>query len=146
MKVYFAHPISSYGSGQEKQIVLALQAMGLTVVNPNDQEHQDKVKEIQEKFSDRNEASRLVMEYFISICRPCDGCIILPFPDGSLGAGIVKEVRSFMDQGKKVQEVRIDNGYASLHDVTSLSEYKCLDVDSTRAMLKKLKPSYGLSK
>ena len=145
MKVYFAHPISSYGTDQEKKIIAGLQGMGLTIVNPNDQEHQDRVREIQNQYADRNESSRIVMEYFVKVCSACDGCVLLPFPDRSLGAGIVKEVQSFLDNKKKVQEVKLNaDGNVSLHDVPTLSAYKCLDVGQTRAMLKRIQPKYKL--
>jgi hypothetical protein len=141
MKVYFAHPISSYRTEQEAQIIRALEDMGLIVINPSDRQHQDAVEEIQAQYAhDRNEGSRMVMEYFVKVCNACDGCVMLTFPDGSLGAGIVKEVQSFLDKGKKVQEVSLNgDGQISLRDVPDLSGYTCLGVEPTRAMLRSLR-------
>ena len=82
------------------------------------------------------------MEYFVSICDQCDGCVVMAFPGGSLGAGVVKEAQSFLTKGKKVQEVKLDGERIGLRDVINLAAYKCLDVDSTRAMLAKLRPDY----
>lgn len=146
MKIYFAHPISSYGTPEEAQIIRSLEDMGLIVINPSDKQHQDAVDKIQQQYAhDRNEGSRLVMEYFVKVCNACDGCVMLPFPDGSVGAGIVKEVQSFLDRGKKVQEVSLSDGEVKLSDITDLSRYACLDVGPTRAMLRKLMPRrYGI--
>lgn len=144
MKTYFAHPISNYDTREELHIIAALQRAGYEVVNPSDKQHQDRVEEIQAQHANRNDGARMVMEYFVDICRACEACVFQSFPDGSLGAGVVKEIQSFLDAGKPVQQVIADGKSFRLIDVTDLTPYEKLSVGETRMMLKSLKPSYKL--
>lgn len=143
MKTYFAHPISSYGTAEEKTVVAALEAEGRAVINPADRIHAQKVDEIRAAHGG-HDAGAKVMDYFYGVCAACDACVFTAFGDGSLGAGVVGEVKTFLARGAPVQEARIEDGQAVLREVKDLSGYKCLDPQETRAVLKSLIPGrYG---
>lgn len=146
MKVYFAHPVSFYGTPIERDIVRALEMRGFAVINPSDSVHQNKVSDMRAKMADGEQASRQIMEYFVNVCRACDSCVFMVFPDGSLGAGVVAEAQFFLDQGREVFEARVEKGQVRLHPVKDLAGYKCLSVAETREMLKSLRPSKGLQR
>jgi hypothetical protein len=146
-KLYFAHPMSSYGSEDETQIVATMTAQGFEVVNPADAAHVAASRKI---FSDvlretgqKDKASSTVMDYFISVAAACDACVFQTFPDGSVSAGVAKEVQGFLDQGKTVLEVKPEGEAVMLTPVASLSSYQCRDIATTRKMLSDLKPRYG---
>ena len=142
MKIYFAHPISEYGSDREKKIITKLEGLGFEVVNPSAPEHQNKVEELQSQFNERSVASKKIMEYFTALSIESDACFFQSFPDGSLGAGVVKEINSLLEENRKVYQVSLDDGKLSINEVSDLNDHICLDVDNTRAMLRKLMPSY----
>jgi hypothetical protein len=49
-KTYFAHPISSYGSAEEKNVIAFLEAKNVTVVNPSDKQYQQTTEDIKQNF------------------------------------------------------------------------------------------------
>jgi len=142
LRLYFAHPISSYGSDEENIIISKL-SQGFEVVNPSDEVHQSKVKALREEFNDRSKSSKAIMDYFVEVCNSCDVCAVLPFPTGELGAGTVKEAQSFVERDAGIYKIVFDGGVPSLETIEDLSKEKCLDVENTRKMLKIYMPSYG---
>lgn len=141
-KLYFAHPISSYGTPEEAQIIKALQDLGFKVINPNDQIHQDKVKSLQAEFNTEaapKAASPHIMKYFVEVCDNTQACAILSFPNDKFGAGTVKEAQSFIDRGMPLYEVKlVGSGNVILNKLSELPAERCLSVDETRAMLAEL--------
>jgi hypothetical protein len=88
--VYFAHPISDYGSDRERRCIDALETAGYAVVNPGDEERQ--------RAYDRDVAlGGAVMEYFEWLAAECDAIAFLPFYDRKIGAGVAAEVDAFVD-------------------------------------------------
>ena len=77
--VYYAHPVSTYNTPQEKRDLETLEALGLRVVNPNTPENQEKYK-------------TLGMPRFEEMAKACDVLAFRAFPDGSIGAGVAKEI------------------------------------------------------
>ncbi len=139
-KLYFAHPVSTYGTADEAQMIAALAQGGFDVVNPSGKAHQDKVLELRGKFNDVAIASREIMVYFVEVCNSCDACAALPFPDGKLGAGVVKEMQSFFDRGLPVYEAAFAGGVLRLEQLAEMPAARVLDVETTRAYLKRLSP------
>lgn len=137
-KIYFAHPISMYGTAEEAAIVAALKSGGYEVENPSDPVHAQAVPKIRAQFSDAAAGSAAVMQYFVGICNACEAVAFSPFPDGSIGAGVVKEVQSFLDRGAPAHVVVSENGHVSLRQAESLDEFRCLSVEETRSMLRQL--------
>lgn len=86
--VYFAHPMSTYGKAEERRAIATLEAEGLEVVNPNLPVHQRTCGKDIAKWE--------------ALAASCDAVAVLPFPDGSVGAGIVAEVAAARAQDKPV--------------------------------------------
>jgi hypothetical protein len=81
LKCYYAHSLHLYGTKQEARDVKLLKALGFEVVNPNDPKHSVFYEE-------------QGMEYFTGLCQSCDICAFRAYPDGSIPAGVHKEVLS----------------------------------------------------
>ena len=94
--VYFAHPISTYCTDAETRAIDDLEAAGLVVVNPSQQAHQ--------------EACGNDMVKWAALAATCDGVAFMAFPDGAIGAGVVKEVEAVLAQGKPVYQVSYQMG------------------------------------
>ena len=92
MKTYYAHPISLYGSMQEQRDIEALTALGFTVLNPNGAAH------------DKNYATH-GMKYFEDLVSGCQALAFRAFSDGSIPAGIVKEINAAKEHGIPVIEL-----------------------------------------
>jgi hypothetical protein len=146
-KIYFAHPISEYGSKNEARVVEALEKRGYDVINPNSAVHQAKVKELQAQFNTEanpKAAGEHVMKYFVDVCDSCDAVAAMPFPNGMFGAGVVKEVNSFVKRTKDVFGISVQGENILIDKMRGVPESRRLNVDDTRAMLAKLKtPGYG---
>jgi hypothetical protein len=142
--IYFAHPMSLYGTPMERRLMSRLESAGWTVVNPSAKKHQERVNQIKKEFPPE-EAGERVMEYFVSLCRTCGGIAFTPFPDGSIGAGVAKEAAHFVENKKVLIEATWDNekGRVILNRKNDLSGYRILSIDETRAMLTKLAPNYA---
>ena len=90
MYIYYAHPLSIYGTPQEKRDLELLAALGHTVLNPNGPQHD---------AGYRAEG----MAYFNRITEPCHGVFFRAFPDGSIPAGVAKELEYF--RNRKLPEI-----------------------------------------
>lgn len=93
MLIYYAHPISMYGSNQEFLDITFLTFAGLRVVNPA------KLSKFAESVDDR-------MEYFCSLVKKCDCLAFRSFDDFKIGAGVMKEIRTMDSKGGMVIELR----------------------------------------
>lgn len=83
-RVYFAHPVSSYGRQAEQDALLLLQDSfpGARIIDPNTGEHQAR--------------GRKNFSYFEKLVQSCDTVAYLPFPDGKIGAGIAGECQALL--------------------------------------------------
>lgn len=83
--VYFAHPISDYGTPWEvaAETAIGLALPGFDIVNPN-----------RPDFDDSYRAKG--MQFFMDRAAECDALVATPFPDGSFGAGVGKEAFAVM--------------------------------------------------
>ncbi len=142
-RVYFAHPISSYGTVEERLVVSALEKTGDEVVNPGASAYQDAAKKIRENSTDTKNAGKEVMDYFLALAASCDDCVFLSFSDGKIGAGVVGEAKSFMARGRLVMEAIIRDGRISFLPVPELDPERCLDVGKTREYLRALSSAYA---
>lgn len=109
MKVYYAHPISLYGTKQEQRDIETLKALGLEIINPSDDEKQ---KLYQEKG----------IEAFRQFVDGADCIAFRAFHDGSIGAGVAQEIK--WAEGKPVIELPV-----------GLTR-RTLSVEATREILK----------
>lgn len=91
MKIYFAHPITDYGKQREGNVLTWLEADGWEVENPNQPHHQVGY-------------DQGGMEYFQRLASECDALVFTRFPDGSIGAGVGKEIDAAQASGRPVYE------------------------------------------
>ena len=124
MRVYFAHPTSMYDTPVERELQNRyLQSHPAdSVENPN-----------QPKHSEGYAAGG--MDYFVSLCNEQDGTFFAPFANGKLGAGVAKEVNSFLEREAPVYEYDRKNG--SFRQVESIGQFSVMSVDETRAAIKR---------
>ena len=91
--VYFAHPVSDYGSTWQAKALMAIRACqdfeGWDITNPDRPE-----------FEAGYRAHG--MQFFIERCDECDAVVAAPFPDGNYGAGVGKEFFSFVMRRRPV--------------------------------------------
>lgn len=120
---YFAHPTTMYDTGAERQLMARFQRShpGIGVENPNKPEHSEGY-------------ARGGMDYFVGLCNSLDGVFYAPFADGTVGAGVAKEVQSFRDRGAPVLGYDAERG--DFVELSPQAELEVRDVDSTRARLK----------
>lgn len=124
MRIYFAHPTSMYNTPVERELQQRYQDAhpGDTVENPNQQKH-----------SDGYAAGG--MDYFVSLCNQLDGTFFAPFANGKLGAGVAKEVNSFLEREAPVYEYDRKNG--TFREVESIAQFSVMSVDETRAAIRR---------
>jgi hypothetical protein len=123
-KLYYAHPISDYNTPYEERMMRMLQGFSRDgMENPNQKHHQIGY----EKHG---------MDYFLDLCSGLDGCIFDTFPGGIIGAGVAKEVQSFLDAGKPVWQVIDCVTFAAVAIVTELNLAHVATRDTTRELSK----------
>ena len=126
MKYYFAHPITIYNTKKEHVLIDLIRYCPFfsnpDIVNPN---------------SDYNESryKKEGMDYFLSLVDTCDCLVFYPFEDGSIGAGVVKEIERAKEKNKRVFGINPDT--FEMFEVRN--ELKnCLTVEETRKKIKKI--------
>lgn len=130
-KLYFAHPINTYGTPLERAILDLLERkFGYhEIVNPSDQVHVNKVNELRAADPKAN-----VMPYFVSLTDACHAIAVLPFGDGMWGAGVWSEAENILSRKGFVwviDPVTLDGVY-----LDKLPEEKRLSVEDTRARIR----------
>lgn len=98
-KLYFAHPINTYGTPLERELLarIADRFPGYEIVNPSDQIHKDEVARLKKDDPKAN-----VMPYFITLVGSCQVGVVLPFRDGMWGAGVWAEADQIYQNGGEV--------------------------------------------
>jgi hypothetical protein len=98
MRIYFAHPMSEYGTLLEKNAIAKISEMFPTdqIVNPNSPDITSAVKTLYPLMG---------MDLFDSIARNSDMVVAMPFPDGKFGAGVYSEVAAAQRAGKKIMVI-----------------------------------------
>lgn len=124
MMIYYAHCMAIYNKPQEKEDIEILKKIGFDVLNPNSPLHSNKVNFIRGNGGSGAD----VMEYFKSIVESdeIDALAFRALPDGSIPAGVAKEIDVAMQCGKPVIEL-------PYHE-----SRKKLTVQETRTYLKKV--------
>lgn len=92
MTIYYARPISLYGTPQDQRDIATLESLGLVVVDPKGPEHQ-------EAYAARG------MDYFREMVDGCDAIAFRAFADGTVGAGVAAEIERAQEAGKPVIEL-----------------------------------------
>lgn len=127
---YFAHPITMYDTPVEKSIAASFQARfpECHVENPNQPQHSEGYQ-------------KGGMDYFVDLCNQQDGVFFSSFADGTIGAGVAKEVQSFVERQAPVYyfDARRQE-FVPTHD---LAQFPVLNVDDTRAHIRQEKAWLG---
>lgn len=98
MRVYFAHPISTYGTEVETKAIETIKRhfagyVGeIEVVNPGLPVHQEPCR-------------LLHMEYFLAVVRKCEAIVGMPFSDGEYGSGVYDEMKEMGRAGGEVWSI-----------------------------------------
>ena len=129
--IYFAHPINTYDTILEKMAIEHIKTIGeCNILNPNAEEHQ-RGYELEG------------MVYFKRLVQSCDRCYVLPFSDGSIGAGIHKEIEWAMEAGIKCVYMKPVFEHEELFPETyNETNYKILSVEETKQKLKQYEKKY----
>ncbi len=90
MRIYFAHPINSYGQDVERRCLAVLHKRfaGCEIVNPNLPEHERGYREAQ-TVSQSGSGLAYYTEQVIPTCR---ALAFLAFPDGLVSSGCATEI------------------------------------------------------
>lgn len=92
MTLYYAHAITLYNTPQEVRDMAVFNTLGFNVINPNAPEH------------DAGYHAE-GMDYFRRVVNDADGLAFRALPDGSIPAGIAKEIEFCREAGKPVIEL-----------------------------------------
>lgn len=94
MLVYFAHPVSDYGSERQFRAIAAISNYrnNFRVESPDQPHHQA-------GYAERG------MDYFKGVVERCQGLAFMRFPDGGIGAGVGREIRWALIGGLWLYEV-----------------------------------------
>ena len=131
MIIYYAHCQAIYNTKQEERDIDTLKSLGFEVINPANKEHKDvasKIRASVTSFQIMNgiDPSSLVMDYFKGLVTGSDAVAFRGLPDGSIPAGVAKEIQVAIDEGKPVIEI------------PSCILRRVLTVDQTREYLKEI--------
>jgi len=100
-KIYFGHPMNTYGTPLEKQLLRAIE-LGFSdweIENPNQERHQDGCRRWEV-------ATGNPMGYFFNEVLPnCRAGIFLPFRDGKWGAGVFGEATLLRRQRRPIWKI-----------------------------------------
>jgi nucleoside 2-deoxyribosyltransferase len=125
MKIYYAHPLTMYGSEREKKDLLLLAQLGFEVYNPN-QEAVTKQYLAARARQEQNEAFDAFAHVFKPLVLACDGVAFRAFGDGRVGAGVATECNWAVVDGRPVFEL------------PTYVRTRFLTVSETRARIRKM--------
>lgn len=93
LRVYLAHPITSYDSPEESRAIETIRRYvgDVELVNPNLPEHQAAYL----AMKDSPETCGDAMRYWLDLASTCTFCVFFPFLDGRIGSGVWAEVETF---------------------------------------------------
>lgn len=100
MKLYYAHPMSLYGSKIEQSDLKTLESLGYEIINPSDPKIVEECNNYKEKHGNDN-----IMNYFSDLVIKSDCLVFRSFPDGKIPSGIVAEIKTAIDNNKPVFEL-----------------------------------------
>lgn len=93
IKIYYAHPMTTYNSRIEREDILLLTSLGFDVLNPNDPIHEKGCNQ----YALEHGKSR-VMEYFTNLIEDeCNAVAFRALHDGRMLSGVSAEVQ-FADE------------------------------------------------
>jgi hypothetical protein len=134
-KVYFAHPITDYGTERQAVALRALRkelddiCQPHTIIENPDQPHHQK------GYAAHG------MDYFRGVVDECWSLAFMRFPDGSIGAGVAREIQWASADGKTIWEVFGGKVYRPVYwPITPV-----LSVEDTRAVIGSIRAALGVA-
>ena len=112
-KMYFGHPMNTYGTPLETRLLAAIQQAfpDRDIENPNQQQHQDGCARYATETGNP-------MNYFYEEVLPaCEAGVFLHFRDGKWGAGIFGEAMFLLDQECPIWEIFADGTIVLIEDL-----------------------------
>jgi len=100
-KLYFGHPVNTYNTLLEQELIRNIQKSFslFELVNPNLPFHQQKYREFKEKFGNG-------MKYYFEVVLPeISVGVFLPFVDGMFGAGVFGEAEFLQKRDKSIFQI-----------------------------------------
>lgn len=127
MRLYFAHPITDYGTERQEKAIASITAYFADVGRPIKLENPDQP---------HHKAGYAVsgMEYFKGVVEDCQGLVFMRFPNGAIGSGVGREIRWALVDNLWLYEVFGGTIYP-LHDMPT----PILTADETRALIAEIR-------
>ena len=123
-KIYFGHPINLYDTDSETFLISKLEQFftGYHIENPNQIHHDESYK----KF--KVEKGNGMLYFFEEVLPSMDAGVFLAFEDGMFGAGVYKEAKFLVDEGKNIYEIDLEGELSAL----ILDESRQLSIEETK--------------
>jgi hypothetical protein len=131
-RLYFGHPINSYGTDIEKKLLRYISIMfrGWEIENPNQELHQKKYEQWKKKTGNGMD------DYFLKRVLPnCQGGVFLPFHDGAFGAEVYAEAKFLAKQNFRIWTISPE-GVTTRFD---LSKHSPLSTEETFARTRNIR-------
>lgn len=121
-KLYFAHPIGTYGSHTEALAMIDLKKLfpQYDIINPADTRHQ--------------QLARRSSSYFNELLNQCDCLVYIPFADGKIGIRTARDIAEMLKKNGEVHEIHLtEQGKPTgmCTHITSLDRERVLNIDET---------------
>lgn len=126
--IYFAHPVNTYGTPLEKELLDALARAfpDCEVLNPNAPEHDKGYREWKER------TGRGMQYFYREVLPACSSGVFLAFRDGKWPKGVFGEAENLAKRGCPIFQIFPDGTIAKIE----LAEVEPLTVDETRARIR----------
>lgn len=98
MKIYYAHPMSWYGTDRETEDLKAIAHKFPNAEIENPAAYEDAVKTLKTQGAD----GKAIMDFFINRLLVCDAIAYRTFDDDYIGAGVALEVFTAAVWGKQI--------------------------------------------
>lgn len=127
-KIYFGHPINTYNTELEKQLLKKIREIfsGWKIENPNQKHHRNGYKHWENTTGNG-------MNYFVKKILPnCHYGVFLAFRDGKLGAEVFKEAKHLSEKGCPIWQIFADGTIIRLNLMATQS----LTIEETRSRIR----------
>jgi len=127
MKLYFGHPIDTYDTPLETELIQKIQDFFpfYFVENPNQPHHQIGYKIY------KQETGNGMTYYYENVLPDMNAGVFLPFEDGMFGAGVWAEANFLHELAKPIYEINLEGKISKLE----LDENRELSIQETRDRL-----------
>lgn len=136
MNIYYAHPISDYGTERELNALVAIRKQWPDAYIVNPALLSEKVNAMKAEGT----TSKQVMQFFLDIVENCDLLVFSAFKGGDIGAGVAQEILVAHLHGKPVWKISNGNRLWNTSTLNNpLSGQNVLTIEQTRSRVKQEK-------